>query len=183
MGCDQSAVLGVVSTSEFELPSSKVTCLLVCTGLGESTHLLAASPAWPSTGRVCPWGLASRGLLQLLEWPWLLQYLILTTGDCLITPSYHATHERQNGSAALCVPLTWLQWPLPSSEHPWLPLGLPPRTPAVLKVAKVVIGHLCLGMEFHLSRSPSDSDACRPSPWLLWLGRTLPMMEACLQQL
>ena len=48
IGCDQSAVLWVVSTSEFELPSLKVTCLLGHMGVGESTCLLAASPVQPS---------------------------------------------------------------------------------------------------------------------------------------
>ena len=34
MACDSSMFLGVVSTLEFKLPSSKVTCLLGCMGAG-----------------------------------------------------------------------------------------------------------------------------------------------------
>ena len=77
MACDSSMVLEVVSASEFELPSLKVTCLLGCMGLGESAHILAASLVWPSAGVVCVWGLASGGLLWLLEWSQLLECLLL----------------------------------------------------------------------------------------------------------
>ena len=56
----------------------------------ESTHFLAKSPGLPSTGAVCPWGLAGRCLMWLLKWPWLLEHLLLPNWwqlpDCLWLP-------------------------------------------------------------------------------------------------
>ena len=116
-------VMGVVSVLESELESSKVTCLWGCMGLVKGAHLLAASSGQTASEVVCPcdsfYAFYSQSILYFL-----------TTSDCPIALGYHATHERWISSSALCVPLTWLPWPVPSSEHPLLPLGLPTSTPA-----------------------------------------------------
>ena len=52
-GCYQSVVLGVAFILESKLDSSKVTHLLGHTGLVEGSHLLVASPGWP-TRKGCP---------------------------------------------------------------------------------------------------------------------------------
>ena len=83
---DQSADLRVVSGLKSKLVSLKVTHHLGHIGLGESICLLAASVGWPPTRGVCSWGLTSGHLLWFLEWPWLLECLLLP--DCHWLPNH-----------------------------------------------------------------------------------------------
>ena len=122
-------VLGVVCASEFKLPSSKVIHLLGCMALGESTHLLAASQcSLPLGESVLGDQLVEAFYGSLSGLGFSNASYFLTAGSCLITPSYHATHERWNGSATLCVILAWVLWLTPCGECPSLLLGFPPRT-------------------------------------------------------
>ena len=180
LGCDQSAVFwscrwrkGVIHLCGLW----PVYCLGGCCSIRIQTGILKSNlssgshgagwrhPPLSSISRVACWSGGYPHYDSSYIFYFLSALYFLTNGDCLIGPSYCATCKRQSSSATLYVLLAWLPQLVPGSEHPWLPLGLPPGTPVVC-LKSDQSGHRLpvSGHGICLSRSPSDSVACRPSP-------------------